>query len=79
MKGNPRLLVLMTFATVFVVAGIAALATGSWLALVIPVALHVVATVVVVSGVFKRLDQGEKPDPVTEARLDDERAQGVRH
>jgi cytochrome c biogenesis protein CcdA len=79
MKGNPRLLVLMTFATVFVVAGIAALATGSWLALVIPVLLHVVATVVVVSGVFKRLDQGEKPDPVTEARLDDERAQGVRH
>jgi membrane protein implicated in regulation of membrane protease activity len=76
MRGNPRLLVLMTFATVFVVGGIAALATGSWLALVIPVVLHVVATVVVVSGVFKRLDQGEKPDPVTEARLED---QGARH
>jgi membrane protein implicated in regulation of membrane protease activity len=78
MTGNPRLLVLMTFATVLVVGGIAALATGSWLALVIPVALHVLATVLVVSGLFKRLDQGDKPDPVTEARLDDERAQGAR-
>ena len=78
MTGNPRLLVLMTFATVLVVGGIAALATGSWLALVIPVALHIAGTVLVVSGLFKRLDQGDKPDPVTEARLDDQRAQGAR-
>lgn len=74
MTGNPRLLVLMTFATVLVVGGIAALATGSWLALAIPVVLHLIATVVVISGVFKRLDEGDKPDPVTAARLDDQRA-----
>jgi membrane protein implicated in regulation of membrane protease activity len=72
MTGNPRMLTLMTLATVLVVGGIAALATGSWLALAIPLALHVVGTMVVVSGVFKRLDQGDKPDPVTEARLEDE-------
>jgi ABC-type xylose transport system permease subunit len=78
MTGNPRLLILMTLATVLVVGGIAALATGSWLALAIPVALHVLGTVLVVSGLFKRLDQGDKPDPVTEARLDDEHAQGAR-
>jgi hypothetical protein len=64
----------MTLATVLVVGGIAALATGSWLALAIPVALHVIGTVVVVGGVFKRVEQGDKPDPVTEARLDDQRA-----
>jgi membrane protein implicated in regulation of membrane protease activity len=74
MNGNPRMLVLMTFATVLVVGGILALATGSWLALVIPVVLHVLGTVLVISGVFKRLDQGDKPDPVTEARLEDQRA-----
>ena len=74
MKGNPRLLVLMTLATVLVVGGIAALATGSWLALAIPVVLHLIATVVVISGVFKRLDEGDKPDPVTEARLGNQRA-----
>jgi membrane protein implicated in regulation of membrane protease activity len=71
MTGNPRLLVLMTFATALVVGGIVTLATGSWIALVVAVAVHVMGTFVVTSGVFKRLDQGEKPDPVTEARLDD--------
>jgi membrane protein implicated in regulation of membrane protease activity len=73
MTGNPRMLLLMTFATVLVVGGIAALATKSWWALVIPVVLHVIGTVMVVSGVFKRLDDGDKPDPVTEARLDERR------
>jgi membrane protein implicated in regulation of membrane protease activity len=76
MTGSPRMLVLMTGATVLVVGGIAALATGSWWALVIPVVLHVIGTIIVVSGVFKRVDQGDKPDPVTEARLDDQRAAG---
>jgi membrane protein implicated in regulation of membrane protease activity len=78
MTGNPRLLVLMTLATALVVGGVLALATGSWWALLIPVALHGVATFLVISGIFKRVDQGEKPDPVTEARLDEERAQGAR-
>jgi membrane protein implicated in regulation of membrane protease activity len=78
MTGNPRMLTLMTFATAVTLGGIAALATKSWWALVIPVLLHVVTTILVVSGVFKRLEQGDKPDPVTEARLDEERrAQGA--
>ena len=57
----------MTFATALVLGGILALATGSWIALIIPVVLHGLATVAVISGVFKALDQGDKPDPVTEA------------
>jgi membrane protein implicated in regulation of membrane protease activity len=77
-QGNPRLLILMTFATALVLGGIIALATGSWWALVIPVVLHLVGTTIVISGVFKRLDQGDKPDPVTEARLEEERVQGAR-
>jgi membrane protein implicated in regulation of membrane protease activity len=76
--GNPRLLVLMTFAMALVIGGVLALATKSWWALLIPVVLQVVASVIVVGGVFKRMDQGDKPDPVTEARLEEERAQGAR-
>jgi membrane protein implicated in regulation of membrane protease activity len=78
MSGNPRLLVLMTLATALVVGGVLALATGSWWALLIPVALHAVATTLVVSGIFKRVEQGEKPDPVTEAALEDRPAEGAR-
>jgi membrane protein implicated in regulation of membrane protease activity len=72
--GNPRMLLLMTLCTALVVGGIIALATRSWWALLIPLALHALGTVVVIGGVFKRLDEGDKPDPLTEARLDDERA-----
>jgi membrane protein implicated in regulation of membrane protease activity len=76
--GSPRMLVLMTLATVLVIGGILALATGSWWALVIPVVLHVIGTGLVLTGVFSRVEQGDKPDPVTEARLDEERVQGAR-
>jgi membrane protein implicated in regulation of membrane protease activity len=72
--GNPRMLVVMTFATVVVVGGILALATHSWWALAVPVVLHAIGSVVVIGAVFKRTEEGDKPDPVTQARLDDERA-----
>ena len=39
---------------------------------------HAIGTFLVISGVFKRLDQGDKPDPVTEARLEERRAHGAR-
>ena len=71
--GNPRLLVLMTFATALVAGAVIALATGKWWTLAIPVVLHVTATTLVISGIFKRVEQGDKPDPVTEARLDERR------
>jgi membrane protein implicated in regulation of membrane protease activity len=72
--GSPRMLVLMTGATALVLGGILALATGSWWMLVVPVALHLIGSTLVIAGVFQRLDQGDKPDPVTEARLDEEGA-----
>jgi membrane protein implicated in regulation of membrane protease activity len=67
------MLLLMTFATAVVIGAILVLATGSWWALAVPVVLHGIGTTVVISGVFKRLDQGDKPDAVTEARLDEQR------
>ena len=70
--GSPRMLILFTGATVLVLGGIAALVTDSWLALVIPLVLHGIASALVLSGIGKRLEQGDKPDPVTEARLDEE-------
>jgi membrane protein implicated in regulation of membrane protease activity len=68
----------MTFATALVVGAIAVLATGSWWALLVPLAIHGLGTAVVLSGIFKAVDQGDKPDPVTEARLEEERARGAR-
>jgi membrane protein implicated in regulation of membrane protease activity len=70
--GSPRMLVLFTFVTALVVGAIAALAIGKWWVILIPLVLHAVGTTIVVSGVFKRLEQGDKPDPVTEARLEEE-------
>jgi membrane protein implicated in regulation of membrane protease activity len=78
MTGNPRMLLLMSLATALVVGGILVLATDSWWALVVPLALHAIGSFLVLSGVFKRIEQGDKPDPVTEARLEEERAQGAR-
>jgi membrane protein implicated in regulation of membrane protease activity len=71
--GNPRMLLLMTGATALVGGALLALLTRSWWALVIPVGLHALCTVVVIGGVLKRTEEGDKPDPVTQARLDEER------
>ena len=71
------MLLLMTGATALVGGALLALLTKSWWALLIPVALHALCTVIVVGGVFKRTDEGDKPDPVTQARLDEERAGGT--
>jgi uncharacterized membrane protein len=57
------------------VAAIAALALGSWLILVAVLALHLVVTTLVVSYTLRRAgDTSGKPDAVTEARVEEERA-----
>jgi membrane protein implicated in regulation of membrane protease activity len=70
--GSPRMLVLFTFITALVVGGIAALALDTWWVLLIALVLHAVGTTIVLSGVYKRIEQEDKPDPVTEARLEEE-------
>jgi membrane protein implicated in regulation of membrane protease activity len=72
MFGSPRMLVWMTAAAAAIVAAVLVLVTGEWWTLLIPVAIHGLGTTLVAKGVFKVLDEGDKPDPVTQAHLDDE-------
>ena len=74
--GNPRLLVIFTVATVAVVLTIAVLATGSWWALPVPLVGHLVWSVMTIAAIRAALEQRDKPDPVTEAQQDEERAAG---
>lgn len=70
--GSPRLLLVFTFATVLVLGVVIALATDQWWVLGVAVVAHAIASVLVISAVGKRLSQGDKPDPLTEARLEEE-------
>ena len=72
MNSSPRMLVIFTLAVALVVGAIAALATGEWWVILIALALHGVGSVLVLMFVGKRIAQTDKPDPVTEARLDEE-------
>jgi membrane protein implicated in regulation of membrane protease activity len=70
-------MVIIFVATGVVVAAVAALALGSWLLLVVVLALHAIASAVVIGTAWRRAgDTRDKPDPVTEARID-ERAAGT--
>jgi membrane protein implicated in regulation of membrane protease activity len=56
-----------------VVAAIALLAFGTWWALAIALAAHALGTLVVVGYAFRRAAQTEgKPDPVAEARHEED-------
>jgi membrane protein implicated in regulation of membrane protease activity len=68
--GSPRLLLVFTLATLATVGVIVVLATGSWWALPIAIAGHVLATAIAVVPIFRALDSGEKPDPVDEAEAE---------
>jgi len=71
---SPRMLVVFTAATAVVVGLIAALATDSWIFLPIALAIHAAGTALVLLAIAPRLKDEDKPDPVTEARLDEEGA-----
>ena len=73
-SGSPRLLVIFTAATALVVGLVAALATENWIFLPLAVGVHAVGTVFVLMALVPRLEDRDKPDPVTEARLEEERA-----
>jgi dipeptide/tripeptide permease len=72
MFGNPKLLFWITLAGAVIVAGILVLATNKWWVIFFPLALHGIGTGLVTKGVFKVLGERDKPDPVTQARLDEE-------
>jgi membrane protein implicated in regulation of membrane protease activity len=71
---TPRLMVILFAATGIVVAAVAALALQSWVLLVAVLAVHLVVSSLVVGYAWNRAgDTGGKPDPVTEARIEEER------
>jgi hypothetical protein len=72
MFGSPRMLLWMTLGSAVVAAAILVTVTGEWWTLLIPLAIHGLGTTLVLTGVFKVLGERDKPDPVTQARMDDE-------
>ncbi len=68
----PRLLIVFTLAVLGVVLVVAALAGGSWWLLAVAVLALAIGTVVAVAYFGKTLAQGDKPDPVTAARLEED-------
>jgi membrane protein implicated in regulation of membrane protease activity len=70
---TPRLLVIFSLATLLVVLMVAALATESWWVLAAALCVHLTATVITVGAIRRFSEQREKPDPVTEARVEEER------
>jgi membrane protein implicated in regulation of membrane protease activity len=70
-------MVILFVATCVVVAAVAALALRSWLLLFAVLALHAIASAIVVGTAWRRAgDTCDKPDPVTEARIEEERTGG---
>jgi hypothetical protein len=70
------MLVAFTLATAVVVGVVVSLATGNWLFLVLAVGIHLTVSALVLGQVFKATNQGDKPDPVTEAHMDAEDGTG---
>lgn len=71
------MLVVFTSATVVVVAAFAvAVIVGEWWILPVALAAHLMGTAVVMVFLGRRiLEDKDKPDPVTEARLEEEHAE----
>jgi membrane protein implicated in regulation of membrane protease activity len=66
-------MVIIFVATGVVVAAVAALALQSWLLLVAVLALHGIASALVIGAAWRRAgDTRDKPDAVTEARMEEQ-------
>jgi membrane protein implicated in regulation of membrane protease activity len=68
--GKPKMLIVFALAAAVVIGAIVSLATGSWLFLVIAVAIHFTATGLVFAFVLKETEEGDKPDPATVADVE---------
>jgi CHASE2 domain-containing sensor protein len=75
MRSGNRLLLIIVAATGVVVIAVAAFVIQSWVVLVIAMAVHLTASAVVMRQTMQKIDDtADKPDPVTQARVEDERA-----
>ena len=76
--GTPRLMIVLSAATVLVLGAILSLATGSWWFLVLALAAHAIGTLVVLAySMSKVTEDKDKPDPVTEARIEEEESRAT--
>jgi hypothetical protein len=64
------MLTVFTLAAAIIVGAIISLATNNWLFLVLAIGIHLVVSAFTLGVVFKATNQGDKPDPVTEAHMD---------
>jgi hypothetical protein len=64
------MLTVFTLATAVIVGAIISLVTNNWLFLVVAIAIHLIVSALVLGFVFKATNQGDKPDPVTEAHIE---------
>lgn len=69
---TPRLMLVFTLATAGVVLIIAALATGEWWLLPVALIAHGAGTAITLQAIRRTARQQDKPDPVTEARVEEE-------
>ncbi len=70
--GTPKLMVAMLGAATIVVGAIGVLALETWWVLIVAVLALVVTSLFVLGYVGRTLQNADKPDPVTEARLEEE-------
>jgi membrane protein implicated in regulation of membrane protease activity len=72
---TPRMMVIMLGAAGVIVAAVAALALDSWAVLFIVLVVHFAVSGAVIGYSLKKAGEtGEKPDPLTEARIEEEQA-----
>jgi membrane protein implicated in regulation of membrane protease activity len=70
--GTPRLMILIFGALALMVGVIASLTLESWWILVVVMAVHGVLSAIVIGYAFRKAaSTGDKPDPVTEARIEE--------
>ena len=70
--GTPKLMILIFGALALMVGVIASLALESWWILVAVMVIHGLLSAVVVGYTLRKAEAGDKPDPVTEARIEAE-------
>jgi membrane protein implicated in regulation of membrane protease activity len=71
-------MIVISAATVLVLGGIASLATGSWWFLILALGAHMIGTLVVLAySISKVTEDKDKPDPVTEARIEEEESRAT--
>lgn len=64
------MLVVLTAASALVLGVMLSLWTNNWLFLLLALAAHAIASVLVIMVVFRRIEEGDKPDPVEAAHIE---------